>query len=201
MPRDLGAAALDHPIREKAMSRTPALNLEDMSPPQRAVYDAIVAGPRGVVPGPLRVWLTSPDLAQKAQDLGAFCRYGTSLAPRLSELAILVTAVYWRAGYEWFVHAPEAGKAGLDVAVIGDLLAGRTPRFRQADEQAVYDFARELLDNRVVSDVAHARAVAALGDLGVVELTGILGYYGLISMTIKAFEIGVPTGAEEPFAD
>jgi 4-carboxymuconolactone decarboxylase len=182
------------------MSRIPLLNPQDLSASQRAVYDAIVASPRGGVPGPLGVWLTSPDLAQRAQELGAFCRYGTSLSARLSELAILVTATHWRAGYEWFVHAPEAAKAGLDAEVIGDLQAGRAPRFQHADERAVYDFARELLDNHVVSKAAYAAAVAAVGETGVVELTGILGYYGLISMTIKAFEIAVPSGEAEPFA-
>ena len=182
------------------MSRTPKLALEELSPAQRAVHDAIVSGPRAGIPGPLRVWLTSPDLAQRAQELGAFCRYGTSLAPRLSELAILVTATYWAAGYEWAVHAPEAEKAGLDPAVIGELKAGRRPRFEREDERAVYDFAQELLADRRVSDAAFAAASAALGETGVVELTGILGYYGLISMTIKAFEIAAPAGQTEPFA-
>ena len=182
------------------MSRTPTLDLDQMSTEQRRVYDAILASPRGSVPGPLQVWLSSPGLAQRAQDLGAFCRYGTSLPPRLSELAILVTACHWRAGYEWFVHAPEALKAGLDPDLIQDLLHGRAPHFRMADERAVYQFATELLDNRAVSDAAYAAAAAALSETGVVELTGILGYYGLISMTIRAFEIAVPKGEAEPFA-
>jgi 4-carboxymuconolactone decarboxylase len=38
-----------------------------------------------------------------------------------------------------------------------------------------------------------------LGQRGVVELVGILGYYGLISMTIVAFEVPLPEGAPEPF--
>jgi len=33
----------------------------------------------------------------------------------------------------------------------------------------------------------------------VVELVGILGYYGLISMTINAFEVPLPQGADQPF--
>jgi 4-carboxymuconolactone decarboxylase len=76
------------------MSRVPDLDPEKLSPEQRKVYDAIVAGPRGRVVGPLRVWLQSPELADRAQALGAFCRFGTSLPPRLSELAILVTAAH-----------------------------------------------------------------------------------------------------------
>jgi len=33
-----------------------------------------------------------------------------------------------------------------------------------------------------------------------VDLVGVLGYYGLISMTINAFDVPLPPGAKEPFA-
>ena len=183
------------------MARIPVLAREDLSDEQSAVWDAIAAGPRGRVAGPLNVWLHSPGLALRAQELGAFCRYGSGLPPRLSELAILVTGAYWRAGYEWWAHAPIAAKAGLDPAVIEAIKAGAMPAFERADERAVHDFARELLIDRAVSAPTYARAVEELGLEGVVALTGILGYYGLISMTIRAFQVGVPEGESEPFAE
>ena len=67
----------------------PATLTED----QRRVYDQITNGPRGQVRGPLAIWLHRPGLAETAQSLGAYCRYGSSLEPRLSELAILCMAV------------------------------------------------------------------------------------------------------------
>jgi 4-carboxymuconolactone decarboxylase len=182
------------------MARLPDLVPEALSPAQRKVYDAIVAGPRGVVQGPLKVWLNSAELASRAQELGAFCRYHTSLPKRLSELAIIVTGAHWKAGFEWFVHAPEAIKAGIDPAVVEAIHAGKKPVLSKADEAALYDFTRELLENRKVSDATYRRAVAELGEAGTVELVGILGYYALISMTIVAFEVPVPEGETEPFA-
>jgi 4-carboxymuconolactone decarboxylase len=182
------------------MTRIPVLEPEDLSDDQRAVWDAIASGPRGEVRGPLNVWLHSPGLAARAQELGAFCRYGTSLPQRLSELAILVTGAHWRAGFEWWTHAPIAAKAGIDPQCIEAIKAGRPPAFDKADEQAVYDFAHELLARREVSGATYVRAEQALGRRGIVDLTGILGYYGLISMTIKAFEVPVPEGEAEPFA-
>ena len=182
------------------MTRIPVLTPEDLSQAQRVVWDQIASGPRGQVGGPLNTWLHSPGLAQRAQDLGAFCRYGSSLPPRLSELAILVTGAYWRAGYEWWAHAPIAARAGLDQASIDAIKAGETPRLQQPDEQVVYAFAHELLTRREVSDETYARALEVLGQVGVVDLTGILGYYGLISMTIKAFQVPTPAGEAEPFA-
>ena len=181
------------------MSRLPELAPERMSPAQRQVYDAIVAGPRGVVQGPLKVWLHSPELASRAQELGAFCRYHTTLPKRLSELAILITGAHWKAGFEWFVHAPEGIKAGLDPAIVEAIRQGRQPDFAKADEAALYTFTRELLAHRRVSDATYRAAAAELGEPGVVELVGILGYYALISMTIVAFEVPLPPGATEPF--
>jgi 4-carboxymuconolactone decarboxylase len=183
------------------MPRIPDLVLEKLSPEQRRAYDAIVAGPRGRVVGPLRVWLESPELADHAQALGAFCRFGTSLPSRLSELAIITTGAFWRASFEWHAHAPMAIKAGIEPAAVEAIRTGKTPQFSRADEAAVHAFARELIETRRVSDQTFQRAVDALGLEGVVELVGILGYYSLVSLTLNAFEVPVPPGAVEPFAD
>jgi len=40
------------------------------------------------------------------------------LSPRLSELAILVTARHWDCQYEWFAHEQHALKGGLPPAII-----------------------------------------------------------------------------------
>ncbi len=181
------------------MGRLADIDPATLSSEQRRVYDAIKSGPRGVVQGPLRVWVNSPELADKAQALGAFCRYGTSLPKRLSELAIVTTGAHWRAGFEWAVHAPIAVEAGLDPEAVEAIRLGREPPLTKPDEQAVYAFASELLRDRRVSDAAYAAAAAALGQRGVVDLVGILGYYGLISMTIKAFEVPLPEGSADPF--
>jgi 4-carboxymuconolactone decarboxylase len=173
---------------------------QELSPEQQRVYEIIRSGPRGAVQGPLRVWLNSPDLADRAQALGAFCRYGTSLPPRLSELAIITTGAYWQAGFEWAVHAPIAVKAGLDPRAVEAIRTGELPTFERADEAAVHAFADELLHRRKVSDATYRRAEKEIGRRGLVELVGILGYYGLISMTIVAFEVPVPEGQPDPFA-
>ena len=180
--------------------RLPALTPETLSAEQRRVAQAIAAGPRGVVQGPLLAWLHSPELADRAQALGAFCRYGTSLPPRLSELAIITVGAYWRAGFEWHVHAPLAIAAGIEPAAVEAIRIGATPDFAQADEAAVWRFTHQLLHDRQVDDDAYQAAQAALGPSAVVELVGIVGYYGLISMTINAFHVPLPEGAANPFA-
>jgi 4-carboxymuconolactone decarboxylase len=181
------------------MMRPPLLEETNLSPEQKRVFDIIRSGPRGIVEGPLRVWLQSPGLADPAQQLGAFCRYGTSLEPRLSELAIITVGAYWQSGFEWHVHAPIAARAGVSDDVIVAIKSGAMPPIEKADERTVHQFTRELLVTRHVSDQTYQAAVALLGVRGCVELVGILGYYTLISMTINAFQVPVPEGSQEPF--
>lgn len=180
--------------------RPPVLDEATLTPEQRAVHDAILQGPRGVVEGPLRVWLHSPGLAERAQALGAYCRYGTSLPTRLSELAILVVGAHWQSGFEWHAHAPIALAAGVAPETIAAIKAGQTPQFPDDAARVVHGFACELMRARRVSDTTFAGAVRHLRQQGVADLVGILGYYTLISMTINAFHVPVPPGAAEPFA-
>jgi 4-carboxymuconolactone decarboxylase len=166
---------------------------------QRRIWDEIASGPRRSVPPPLQIWLRSPQLAENAQRLGAFCRYGTTLEPRLSELAILMTARHWTAHYEWHHHEIFALKAGLDPAIIAAIAERRTPDFTREDERVLYDFCSVFYRDHKVDDANYARALAQFGERGVVELVGIMGYYALISMTLNVFEVPVPEGAKRPF--
>ncbi len=139
--------------------------------------------------GPLAVWLHRPGLANTAQKLGQYCRYDSSLPPRLSELAILTTGRIWDAAFEWDSHVGPAREAGLDEKIIEALAADMEPVFENADESAVYRVARQLNFDKKISDDLYAEAESLLGKDGMVDLIGVLGYYSLISMTIKAFEV------------
>lgn len=165
---------------------------DDMSETQRRVADEAASGKRGRMPAPLRAWIHSPEFGARAQCLGEFLRYDTTLGPQLSELAILVTARFWTSQYEWFVHKREALKAGLDPAIVDAIAQRQQPVFAIPAQQVVYDYASSLHNRRIVPDPIHAAAVRELGEAGVVELVGLLGYYTLVSMTLNAFEIGLP---------
>jgi 4-carboxymuconolactone decarboxylase len=181
------------------MSRLPVLDPAKFSPEQKKVHDAILAGPRGKVVGPLKVWLNNPGLAEHAQALGAYARFNSSLPPRLSELAICVIGAFWKANYEWYAHAPLAIKAGIDPAAIEAIRVGSTPKLTKSDEQAVYDFASELVKTKRVSTATFERAKKELGQTSVIDMVGIIGYYSLVSVTLNAFELPLPEGEKLPF--
>jgi len=183
------------------MTRYKELDPAALDADQKRIWQEIASGPRGSVPAPLQIWLRSPVLAENAQRLGAFCRYGTVLEPRLSELAILLTARHWTAHYEWHHHEVFARKAGLDEAVIAAIAARRPPAFAREDERAVYEFCQVFYRDHRVDDATYARAVAQFGERGVVDLVGIMGYYALISMTLNVFEVPVPDGAALPLRE
>ncbi|OAE50935.1 carboxymuconolactone decarboxylase family protein [Achromobacter mucicolens] len=180
------------------MSRIPLPTPDTMTDDQKRVYEKIVSGPRGRLVGPLRAALHSPELAERWQALGALLRFGTSLAPRVSELAIVVTARRWNSQIEWHIHAQAARAAGISDAVLDAIQARETPVFDNPDDAVVYEFARQIQETGQVEPDLYAQAVARWDAVGVVELTAVIGYYTMVSMTLNAHEIPMPDDAPPP---
>lgn len=170
------------------------LSPSEMSDDQKGIYAEAAAGKRGTVVPPLRAWIHAPDMARHASRLGEFLRYNTSLGPRLSELAILVTARHWSAQYEWYAHKKMALAAGLDPKIIDAINHRRVPDFDDEKAQVVYEFSELLHENQTVPKPLYDKAIAMLGEAGTVELVGVLGYYSLVSMTLNTFDVGLPDG-------
>lgn len=166
---------------------------------QQEIHDEIASGPRGGVRGPLAVWLHRPELAAKAQDLGKYCRYGTTLDPALSELAIMVTGKVFGSEYEWQIHKGHALTAGLGAEVIEAIRLGNTPDFPNREQEMVYKVSLAAHTDRRLSNALYAEAVAVLGEQRMVDLVGMLGYYTLISLTINIFDI--PPMGEAPIRE
>lgn len=172
---------------------------ESMSPEQRQVYDKVVSGPRGKIEGPLRAALHNAELADRWQALGALLRYRTSLTPRQSEIAILVTGRACQSPFEWYAHRRESEKIGIEADILEALLAQTPPPFRAPEERLVYQFALELNQQRSVSDATYAATLEAFGERAVVELTALVGYYTMVAMTLNAHEIPLPEGQQPAF--
>ena len=174
------------------------LSESELSAEQKVVYRKIADGPRGGVRGPFDPLLRCPELCDRAQRLGEFCRYHSSLAPVLSEFAIIVTARYWRAQYEFFAHARMARAAGVSDAIVEAVRTGTEPPLEDERHRAIYAFVTEYFATHRVADATYERAIAALGERGVVDLVGIVGYYSLVSLTLNVFEVALPDGEADP---
>ena len=95
------------------MPRLAPLDLNKLTPEQKKAADAIVAGPRGGLRGPFEPWLRRPELADRAQKLGEYCRFHNSLPNDLAELAICLVGRHFKAQYEFYAHARLAKEAVL----------------------------------------------------------------------------------------
>jgi 4-carboxymuconolactone decarboxylase len=180
------------------MPRIPLVTEATMNADQRRVYDAMMNGPRRSPPvGPLAAAMHRPDLAEKWSDLGLVLRFNSSFPPRLREFVILLTGRFWDCQFEWFSHEAEARKAGLSDQTIETLRSGGST-FEAPDEQAIHDYAMELLRDHHASDATYQRILAAHGTAGIVELTALIGYYAMVALTLNAHDIGVPDGATPP---
>jgi 4-carboxymuconolactone decarboxylase len=163
---------------------------------QRRVWNECKAGPRGSVPPPVHVWLKSPGLADHAHKLGAHVRFGTGFTPKQTEIAILVTARYWTAQFEWAAHVRLALQAGITQDAIDAIAERRTPHFSDPDDQIVYDFCHDYYDDHRVDDATLERVTKRFGEKGAVDLAGLIGYYSFVSVTLNVFDVPTPPGAK-----
>ena len=180
-----------------AQDRFPAIPEDKMTPAQKKVNDAVKAGPRGALNGPFIPMLRSPELDNRVQAVGEYLRFGSAIGRRLTEFTILITARHWTQNYEWATHYGLAIKEGIkkDVAdAIGD---GRRPQGMAEDEEIVYEFCTELQENKSVTDATFARAQKKFGDQGVIDMTGLVGYYTLLA-TILNVSRTPPEAANPP---
>ena len=186
------------------MARLPVLDINQLTDQQRAVLDAINAGPRGAADpgiglrGPFGVWVRSPSIGMPAQQLGAAARFHTSLNDQVREVAICVVGAYYRAKFEFAMHGPMAVAAGVDAAAIETIRLRGTPPL-PADQAASHELAVQLLRDHRIDDATYQTAVGVLGDGGVIELVNIIGYYCLVSLVLNAFEVPLQAGMTDPF--
>src|SRR5258708_31009945 len=128
------------------------LGVGELNDAQRKVYEEIAGGPRGGVRGPFNALLRSPQLTDRAQRMGEYIRFNSSLPPRLNEFAILITARHWSSQYEGYAHHPLALKAGLAPGGASALAQRRRPAAMKDDEAAGYDLWTGLQEKEVATD-------------------------------------------------
>ena len=172
------------------------LTWDEMTPAQHTMVEHLFAGPRAGANGPFNVLLRSPEMGDIAQQFGASMRFNQSMPRKLNEMAIIITARYWTAQYEWYAHKRAALQAGLDPAIVDAIQHGRRPTTMQKDEDAVFTFCTELLNTKHVSDATFAAAKNTVGEKGVVDLMGVMSWYQMVSMLLNVDRYPLPEGAK-----
>ena len=177
------------------MARIAVLQENDLDEVQQRVLDEIKESRNGTVLDLFKVLLHSPIVADHAQRLGAFHRHHSSLSTRLVEISVLTTAQHWNCAYAWHHHDRYARACGIKNDIIKAIRKGQKPMLSAPDDLAVFNFTRELLEIRHVSDETYQAARLELGDTGVVDLTALIGYYTMITMILITLQVPLPEGA------
>lgn len=182
----------------RAQDRMPPLTPDKMTAEQKkaaADYMALRKNPPG---GPFGVLLRVPELMDLAFKWRQHLTAKPAIEPRLTEFAILITARHWTQQYEWNAHYPAAIKTGIKPETIAAVAEGRRPTQMAEDETILYDLLTELQRNHGVSDATYARALAKFGEAGIVEATGLAGYYTMLAMVMNTARTPLPAGAKLP---
>jgi 4-carboxymuconolactone decarboxylase len=184
-------------VAARAEQRLPTIPPVRYTEEQKQAAAAFESARKVPISGPFEPMMYSPQMMSTARAMGDYLRYKSAIGNTLSELVILLTARAWTQDYEWSVHYPIALKAGIEKKVADDIALGRRPTAMSPDEATVFDFTSELLQKKRVSDATFERAKSRLGLQGVVDMTGIVGYYTLLAMQLNVAQYPAAVDAEK----
>ncbi|HEY1544906.1 MAG TPA: carboxymuconolactone decarboxylase family protein [Xanthobacteraceae bacterium] len=180
-----------------AQDRMPPIPADKLTEAQQKAAQTFAQGRGYAVRGPFVPLIRSPEVMLRAKAMGDYLRFKSTLAPRLNEMVILITARAWTQNYEWHAHRPFALKAGLRAEIADAIAQGDRPAGMAEDEEVAYDMATEILRDKRVSDQTYARGVAKFGEQGVIDLLGVVGYYNFLAVVMNATRTAMPAGAAE----
>ncbi|APV49171.1 carboxymuconolactone decarboxylase [Betaproteobacteria bacterium GR16-43] len=180
--------------------RLPMLADSQMNDVQKKAAAELIAGPRKAVIGPFIALMRSPELMDRLQKVGEYLRFGSTVPPKLNEFAMCIVARHVTNQFEWVVHYPNALKAGVAQATLDAIGDGRQPSGMPADEALVHDFVTELLRTHGVCDATYARTVEALGEQGLLDLIGLVGYFIAICLVMNVAHTPAPSNGTAELA-
>jgi 4-carboxymuconolactone decarboxylase len=166
---------------------------DQMTPEQQQAYKGLIET-RGRLPGPNKIYVHNPKLANVMGPLGAHFRTGYSLSEREREIAVVVTNSKFHSAYPTNAHERAGKAAGLPDDKVEAMLTGLPTSFDDEREQVVSEMAVCLTESRWVSKGLYDRAVKVLGHVGITDTICLIGFYTSVSMTLAFYD--VPAGAE-----
>ena len=205
MQQSLTAESVPADILAESLARLPVVQRADLDAIGQDAFDTYVRPGTGYetgLRGPIGMWMHSPEVAKAMFNVRRRVRYGSAIDQRLTELTIISTAREIDSQYIYTAHEPAARDAGLEQEII-DIVRFQVPLDQVVEtdglgerEKAIIQFAREVINEEKVGSETFAKAIELFGNEGVMDLTGLIGYYNFVSMTVRAFDVQRPIGNE-----
>jgi 4-carboxymuconolactone decarboxylase len=194
------ASAARAEAAEGVADRMPPIPVDKWTDAQKKAAEEITSGPRKELVGPFIPLLRSPEFMSRLQRVGEYLRFNTKLGSNISEFIILLIARQWTQQFEWYSHESLALKAGIKAETIKAIAEGQRPSEMTPDEGIIYDYITELRLHQSVSDPVYAQVVNRFGEQGVIDITGLCGYYTLLGMLMNVTRTPLPPGKTPPLA-
>ena len=173
---------------------SPITSKDQVAAEHQAIFGSIVAS-RGAVQGPFSMFLHSPELAGRLAHLGAYIRFEGSLDMRVRVLAAMTVAREFEAVYVWGAQTGGARRLGVPETTITAIRENHSRGIPPEDAEIV-EFTRQLLRRHRVDDASAKALRTRLGNDGFIQLTGAIGYYSMLAMTVNACELEAAPNAE-----
>ncbi len=172
------------------------LKYDEMTPEQKTMIDHLFAGERGGARGPFNVLLRSPEAGDLAAQFGGVMRFRTGLPRDVSETIIIMTGRNWMAQYEWTAHKALALQNGVKPEIVEAIATGKRPTGMPAKMEVAYNLIDELLTTHQVTDATFRAAKETFGEKGIVDMAGLSGWYGLVSMVLDVDRYPLAPGTQ-----
>ena len=161
----------------------------EMSTEMKDAYDFTMKL-RGVVPGPHKIWLANPTLSKTIVPTGYYYQKESTLTKAEIEIVTNIINGQWRAAYSNYEHEMIGEKQGhLDPKSVEALISGLPTSFTDPREQSIYELALALANHRFVPTGLYKRCKALIGDAGIVDVTVLMGWFTMVSLTLMAFDV------------
>ena len=180
------------------MARLTEISRDQVAEQHQGAFDEVAAAPGGIGSGPTSIFKNSPELAKRAMHLSNYLRNESSLSKKVQELCMLTAARSMDCQYIWNAHAASGRREGLSDALVDALRDKNSLPTLAADEAAVLNLGMEFFQSHRVSQATFQAALDQFGRQGFAELTGLMGYYAMLSFNANSVELDLPSDMSEP---
>lgn len=150
----------------------------------------------GALRGPHSILLLSPPADEPVLALGNYFRSNSVVKSPDKELAIITAAREKDCLYVWAAQVAAGRRAGLREEAIAVVKERRDTWQLLPDEAAIVTYVRQLFRENRVEQAAFDALKDRYGVPWLVEMTAVVGYYGMLAGVVNAFEVSPPADGD-----
>jgi 4-carboxymuconolactone decarboxylase len=177
------------------MSRIPVLKPEAMDNEQKRVYEDVLAKTGRASGGPSIAYAYVPGLWEANNSVSAYLENKSALTKAQVRIAALVTVRKWNSDFPWSAQARMALDSGIAREAVDAINARQRATFANAEDQAVHDVAKEMVETGTLTQASFDAAMKTLGMRKLIETVGAVGQFCKTAMVANLAGATAPADA------